>query len=180
MLNGLRRRLRFWRDPYAHIVIDAGGRVLEWDAEATRLFGWSFGEVLNRRLSDFLMPLAWRASHEAGLDRLRAGGDSKLFGKEVSVQALTAAGETIDVRLIIGRLSGHNGNARYVATLARSTEEFVVLTPSGVVESATSAEKAELRRRQDEIATLLARAQSDVVIELRVRARTEEAPVNEP
>ncbi len=176
MLSGLLSRFTR-RDPYAHITIDANGLVTAWDEHAAKLFGWHFGQVLNRRLADFLLPLAWRAGHEAALLRLREGDEPHLLGKEVSVQALTSKGDVIDVRLIISRLIGANGQPRYMATLARSTVEFAVLTPEGLVESRASVEKEAMRRRQEEIASLLARAQAEVVIEMRFRSPEE--PIEE-
>jgi PAS domain-containing protein len=40
----------------AYVAIDAADRIVEWNRQATTLFGWSAHEAIGRRLTDILVP----------------------------------------------------------------------------------------------------------------------------
>jgi len=55
-------------------VMDGAGVVIQWSAQAEKLFGWTEAEAIGRRLSKLIIPERHRASHEAGLRRFMQGG----------------------------------------------------------------------------------------------------------
>ena len=59
----------------AVISIDMGGRIVGWNAQAERTFGWSRDEVIGRVLSETIIPVRYRVAHEEGLRRYRTSGE---------------------------------------------------------------------------------------------------------
>jgi PAS domain S-box-containing protein len=159
-LRGFRRRAA-----YALVSINHEGRVNSWDDGAIKLFGWAYSEAIGRRLSDFLLPPAYRQSHERALQRLREDGPESglLLGKELYTMALHRDGHQLSIRMLINRLAGRNGNAYYLATIARASNEFVVLGPEGPITSPAASEAELFRRRSEQLMELLADATSDLL-----------------
>ena len=88
------------------IVIDAGGCVLEWNAAAEETFGYTREEVLGRKLGDLIVPPELRDSHERGLARQLATGESRLLGRRVEMPAMRADGDRLTVELAVTRVPG--------------------------------------------------------------------------
>jgi PAS domain S-box-containing protein len=54
---------------HAFVSLDADGRVLEWNAQAEELFGYSRSEALESELAELIVPPRYREQHRAGLRR---------------------------------------------------------------------------------------------------------------
>jgi diguanylate cyclase (GGDEF)-like protein/PAS domain S-box-containing protein len=80
---------------------DAGGRIIEWNASAERIFGWPRAQALGRNLSELIVPPAMRAMHEAGMRRYLETGIESVMNSKVEVPALTASGRQITVEMTI-------------------------------------------------------------------------------
>jgi diguanylate cyclase (GGDEF)-like protein/PAS domain S-box-containing protein len=80
---------------------DTVGRVIEWNASAERIFGWSRAQALGRNLSDLIVPPSMRAMHEAGMRRYLETGVESVMNSKVEVPALTASGRQITVEMTI-------------------------------------------------------------------------------
>ena len=80
-LRASEERLRALTEAAADAIIaaDGDGRILSWNAAATRLFGYAKEEVVGRPLT-LLMPESYRAAHAQGLRRLTAGGEPRELG----------------------------------------------------------------------------------------------------
>jgi len=85
----------------AFISMDADGRIVDWNAEAERLFGWSREEALGRLLGDTIVPERYRADHIRGLERYLATGEGPLLGRRVEIEALRRDGSEFPVELTI-------------------------------------------------------------------------------
>ncbi len=83
----------------AYVALDAAGAVTGWNARATEVFGHTREHVLGRELADLVVPPGSRAAHRAGLDRLLSGGEPRLSGQRVEVQALRADGSTFPAEI---------------------------------------------------------------------------------
>lgn len=105
------RRLRVARDagrsrfrqiaatsPDAILCADAEGRVTSWNASAEAVFGWSAAEAMGRGL-EMIVPGSMRAAHHAGLARVAGGGEARVVGKTIVVNALRRDGTEIPVEL---------------------------------------------------------------------------------
>ncbi|TAJ25897.1 MAG: PAS domain S-box protein [Nitrospirae bacterium] len=85
----------------AVIVMDAEGRVVEWNSQAETIFGWPRQEVIGKRLSTTIIPPQYRDAHERGLRRFLATGEGPLVNKRVEVIACHQRGHEFPVELTI-------------------------------------------------------------------------------
>ncbi|HZE97972.1 MAG TPA: PAS domain-containing protein, partial [Planctomycetota bacterium] len=53
------------------IVIDVEGRVVEWNPQASAIFGWTRQETAGKLLSELIIPQQYREAHTAGMRRFR-------------------------------------------------------------------------------------------------------------
>ncbi len=125
------------------IVIDALGRVVEFNPAAERCFGYRKSEALGRDLATLIIPERFRAAHVQGLERLRVGRDGAgMLGRRVEVTALRADGGEFPAELAIERAQVVGGEL-FVAYLRdiseRKRAEAALLESSGKLESALGA-----------------------------------------
>ncbi len=85
----------------AFISTDANGAILEWNASAQRIFGWSAADVAGRSLGDVIVPERMRAAHNAGMARYREHGRSTVMNRALEMPAVTRSGEEIVVEMTI-------------------------------------------------------------------------------
>jgi PAS domain S-box-containing protein len=85
----------------AIISMDADGRIVEFNAAATRMFGHARGDAVGKVLGDLIVPPIYRAAHQAGLKRYLETGKSTVLNRLVEVEALCADGGHIPVELSI-------------------------------------------------------------------------------
>ncbi|AMV29198.1 Blue-light-activated protein [Gemmata sp. SH-PL17] len=88
------------------IVIDAQGRVLEFNPAAERVFGCTRGEVLGTEMADLFIPPEHRDAHRAGMLRYLATGEGPVLGRRLELPALRKGGERFVAELSIGRNPG--------------------------------------------------------------------------
>lgn len=72
----------------AVVVMDREGHIIGWNDRATRLFGWTWESVRGRRLSETIIPRAYRESHERGLAHYLATGEGPVLNKHIEISAL--------------------------------------------------------------------------------------------
>ncbi len=96
-----RSRLTLARALDAIITIDVEGLILGWNPQAEQLFGWPAEDVLRRRLSEIIIPPAYREAHEKGLARLRETGDGPALNRRLELSALRRDGTEFPVELAI-------------------------------------------------------------------------------
>jgi PAS domain S-box-containing protein len=92
----------------AVVTIDIDGRIINWTGQAERLFGWPAAEVLHRRLSETIIPAAFREAHERGLARFRETGEGPALNRRMELSAVRRDGTEFPVELAITpvRLAG--------------------------------------------------------------------------
>lgn len=84
------------------VVIDAQGIVLNFNAAAEQIFGYSAADAIGQTIAELIVPDHHRAAHEAGMDRMRAGGEKRVVGKgRVKLEAKRASGEVFPVEFAI-------------------------------------------------------------------------------
>ena len=83
------------------VVMDTDGMVIGWNGHAERLFGWSWEEARDQRLSDMIIPHEHRAAHEKGRQHYLATGESPVLDRRIEVPALHREGNVIAVELSI-------------------------------------------------------------------------------
>ena len=105
----------------AVIVMDSDGMVIGWNDRATRLFGWSWHEMRGRRLSETIVPAAYREKHEHGLAHYLATGEAPILNKCIEVSALNRDGDEFPIELSI-TASDQFGDTLFIGFLRDITE----------------------------------------------------------
>ncbi|PYN69748.1 MAG: hypothetical protein DMD93_05990 [Candidatus Rokuibacteriota bacterium] len=85
----------------AVVTIDIDGRIIAWSGQAEKLFGWSAADVLHRRLSETIIPAAYREAHERGLARFRETGEGPVLNRRIELSAVRRDGTEFPVELAI-------------------------------------------------------------------------------
>lgn len=80
---------------------DSEGYVIEWNASAERIFGWSQGQAIGRRISELIIPPEYREAHEEGMRRSVASGEATRLNKTLELRAQTATGQDITVEMTV-------------------------------------------------------------------------------
>jgi diguanylate cyclase (GGDEF)-like protein/PAS domain S-box-containing protein len=103
--NERRTRLILDTASDAFIEIDEKGIVRTWNHQAERTFGFSREEVIGTRLSETIIPLRYRSSHERGLENFLATGSGPALHKPMELTALHKDGHEFPVELTIWPVS---------------------------------------------------------------------------
>ncbi|HWA72824.1 MAG TPA: PAS domain S-box protein [Polyangiaceae bacterium] len=106
----------------AVISMDQKGAIIEWNAEAERIFGWTRAEALGRMLSELIVPPEQRAAHEAGLQRFLATGESRMLGKRLELRAMRKDGSEFPVELAVVAVRSSAAEPFFSAFLRDLTE----------------------------------------------------------
>jgi PAS domain S-box-containing protein len=81
--------------------MDTDGQIIGWNDHAAAGFGWSWDEARGQRLSDLIVPPAYRDAHERGLEHYLATGEGPVLGRRIEVTALNRAGEEFPIELSV-------------------------------------------------------------------------------
>jgi len=105
----------------ALVTTDELGRIVEFNPAAEAMFGWPRAAALGRPVSEVMMPERFRSPHEAGLQRMRAGGTPRMIGKRVEMHALRADGSEFPMEMVLWRTDAQ-GRVFYTASIADLSE----------------------------------------------------------
>ncbi|WP_379680498.1 CHASE domain-containing protein [Massilia consociata] len=89
--------------PDAFLALDRQGRITDWNAQATRLFGWSAHEAIGRDAAQ-LLPEQRRAHFCTGFAAFAAGGRCAMLGAPTELEVLDRHGRAIPVELTVAGL----------------------------------------------------------------------------
>lgn len=85
----------------AFVAIDKNGRILDWNPQAEKTFGWSRAEVVGKTLEETIIPTKHAGAHKEGLAHLSSTGQSQFFNKRVEMIALHKEGHEFPLELAI-------------------------------------------------------------------------------
>ena len=85
----------------AFVAMDETGSVVDWNAAAVAIFGWSRVEAIGQQLSELIIPISQRSAHRAGLERYLQTGEGPLLNRRLEVSACKKDGTEIPVELTI-------------------------------------------------------------------------------
>ncbi len=85
----------------AFISIDASGKILEWNIQAEKTFGWSRTEAIGQKLTDLIIPAAEREAHINGIKKFLETGTSKILNTSVELTAQHKDGHEFPVETSI-------------------------------------------------------------------------------
>lgn len=99
------------------IVSDDAGHITGFNAAAEKMFGHNAQDVMGCALGQIIVPPNLRAAHEAGMLRMRQGGEQRVVGKgRVQLAALRADGTVFPVELAVQSATTDEGQI-YIAFL---------------------------------------------------------------
>jgi PAS domain S-box-containing protein len=104
------------------ISIDHAGKIIEFNPQAERTFGYKRDEVIGQPLDELIIPPALRSRHRAGLARYLATGVSSIIGKRVELTAMRSDGSEFPVELSLTSIST-NTQPMFTAYLRDLTEQ---------------------------------------------------------
>jgi PAS domain S-box-containing protein len=115
---------------------DAEGKIRSWNSAATALFGFTEAEVIGRPI-ELIIPERYRASHEEGIRRVSAGGESHVIGKTVELAALRMDGREFPVELSLATWflddnRYYTGIIRDISERKQAEQKFRSVTESAI------------------------------------------------
>jgi two-component system NtrC family sensor kinase len=116
------------------VVIDDGGRIIEFNPAAERTFGYARKAALGRTIGELIVPPALRQHHAEGFARYLAGAPARILGRRVEIEAMRADGGIFPVELTITEV--HSAGRRLFTAHLRDL-------------TAARAAEAEIRRQRE-------------------------------
>jgi len=83
------------------ISMDVEGRVIGWNPQAERTFGWKAAEILGQPLKEHIIPAHLRSGHEEALQRFARTGQGSILGKRIELTAIDKSGTEFPVELTV-------------------------------------------------------------------------------
>jgi len=138
----------------AVVVIDAAGKITDWNARAEEMFGWPRGEALGRALVEMIVLPRYQEAHLRGLEHYLATGHGPVLGRAVELSALHRDGRGFPVELSISPLKSgdtvafcgfitdltdrkklEESRVRLAAIVESTDDAIISKTPEGVITS---------------------------------------------
>lgn len=85
----------------AFIAINSDGKIIEWNQQAEKTFGWKKSEVLGLPLHQTIIPNRHREGHQRGLKHFLATGDGPVLNKRIEIDSTHRDGHEIPIELTI-------------------------------------------------------------------------------
>ena len=110
------------------IIMDANGRVLEFNPAAEHVFGFTRKEAIGKELADLIIPTHLRDQHRRGLAHYLKTGDGPVIGKRIEIGGVRKDGSEVVVELAITAVTINDspifvGYLRDITQRRRSEEE---------------------------------------------------------
>ena len=92
----------------AVVVMDATGRITDWNTQAEKTFGWSREQVVGIQLTETIVPPKYREAHKRGLRVFLETGEGPIVNKRIELSAMHRDGHEFPVELTVSpiRLGG--------------------------------------------------------------------------
>ncbi|UVW28151.1 CHASE domain-containing protein [Massilia sp. H6] len=132
--------------PDAFLALDARGRITDWNAQATRLFGWSAVEAIGRD-AELLLPEDRRGAFRSAFDAFAASGHCAMLDGATELTVLDRDGRPIPAELSVAVL--HTASGVGATAFVRDITQ----------RKQTEARELQRQQRLDEARQALARSQ---------------------
>jgi diguanylate cyclase (GGDEF)-like protein/PAS domain S-box-containing protein len=96
-----RSRLILDRAMDAVVNTDEEGQIIEWNAEAERIFGYMKNEAIGRDMAELILPELHRENHRVGVMRYLQALETDVLDKRIEITALRKGGEEFPVELSV-------------------------------------------------------------------------------
>ena len=105
------------------ITIDHQGRIVDFNAAASRTFGYTREHAVGREMGELIVPPSLRERHREGMRRLvETGRSSGVLGRRIELPAMHADGHEFPVELAITRVESGGGRPFFTAYLRDVSE----------------------------------------------------------
>lgn len=94
----------------AVVVLDAKGRIIYWNPQAERCFGWSALEAMGRDAAELIMPLGHRDIYEKLMQRFLKTGAEGMMNRRVETSARNSDGREFPVEISVSPLRWGGGH----------------------------------------------------------------------
>lgn len=85
----------------AIVAADSEGRIMDFNAAAERIFGYTKEQAMGQPLADLIVPETHREAHRAGILRFAETGQTRMVGRRVETEAMRSDGSVFPVELHI-------------------------------------------------------------------------------
>jgi len=85
----------------AFIGMDSESRIVNWNAQAEKVFGWTREEALGRNLAQTIIPPAFREAHLKGMKRFLATGEAPVVNRRLELRGLHRNGHEFPIEITI-------------------------------------------------------------------------------
>lgn len=108
--------------PFAIVAVDEGGRIVEFNTAAERMFRYQQDEVLGRQLEETIIPERHHAAHQRSLARIRDHGGRLRANRRMDVEAKRANGTLFPVSIVVGQAVSDERSV-FVAVITDTTAQ---------------------------------------------------------
>ncbi len=85
----------------AFVGIDSSGRIVAWNAQAERTFGWTRAEAVGRSLAETIIPPGFREAHLGALRRFHETGAAPIVNQRLELTGLHRSGAEFPIEITI-------------------------------------------------------------------------------
>ena len=85
----------------AFVGIDALGCIVNWNAQAERIFGWTRDEATGRSMAETIIPPRFREAHSRGIQRFQETGEAPVLNQRLELAALHRSGREFPIEITI-------------------------------------------------------------------------------
>ena len=117
----------FNMSPFAIVVIDCAGRIIEWNPQAELMFGWTRDEALGRMVHETVIPERLSNKHLEGIQKFLSTGQSRILNKPQEVVGVRKSGEEFPAQLSVTMQKESDCFAAFVrdVTQTKETEQLL-------------------------------------------------------
>ncbi|MEI9911367.1 MAG: PAS domain S-box protein [Bacteroidota bacterium] len=110
--------------PDAVIVFDDQSRVIKWNPEAEKLFGYTSNEVTGKLLTETIIPAAYKDAYKKGIERSVHADQNDITGKTIELKGVKKDNSQFDIALRISP-AVIKGSAMFVGFIRDITEQKI-------------------------------------------------------
>ena len=92
----------------AIVGMDASGKIIVWNPQAERTFGWTESEAIGKNFAETILQERERQKYSAQMKDFQLDGTFPILGKSVEIQALHKDGRELSVELAISPIRLNN------------------------------------------------------------------------